>query len=228
MLNLYTSQYGGDVTDADKESGMKPLIPGKIKNEIKRAYRANLSGTSLIQDKNATPAEPESNVTATEKVLRPISLVAQKSGKSASMAHEEHGNVLASFQTLEVQTGSTMVNQHRPEYLGFANPFTMPVAVGGYDFPGQDGSRWRRPTAEDAKLHMKTDWFRGQLQSAAAEVKLFDITRGMPRRIEGQYIRHWAFVPSLWNLYFREQVNTGLSLSAQSQVHAAEPQEAVE
>ena len=75
---------------------------------------------------------------------------------------------------------------------------------------------------------METDWFRGQLQSAAAEVKLFGITRGMPRRIEEQYIRHWAFVPSLWNLYFREQVNTGLSLSAQSQAHAAVPQEAVE
>ena len=49
----------------------------------------------------------------------------------------------------------------------------------------------------------------------ACKVKLFDLTRGLPQRIEGQYRRHWGFTPALWNLYFREQVNLGISLNVQ-------------
>ena len=57
----------------------------------------------------------------------------------------------------------------------------------------------------------------------ACEVKLFDLTRGLPQRIEGQYRRHWGFLPGLWNLYFREQVNTGASLSAASRATKSTP-----
>ena len=44
-------------------------------------------------------------------------------------------------------------------------------------------------------------------------MKLFDLTRGLPQRIEGQYRRHWGFTPALWNLYFRECINLGVGLS---------------
>ena len=50
----------------------------------------------------------------------------------------------------------------------------------------------------------------------------------MPRRIEAQYRRHWSYVPGLWNLYFREQVNLGASLRSVSRGAAAEPQDQVE
>ena len=43
-------------------------------------------------------------------------------------------------------------------------------------------------------------------------VKLFDVTRGLPQRIEGQYRRNWSLAPALWNLYFRERINLGASL----------------
>ena len=43
--------------------------------------------------------------------------------------------------------------------------------------------------------------------------KLFDLTRGLPQRIEGQFRRSWGFAPALWNLYFRDRVNLGASLS---------------
>ena len=36
--------------------------------------------------------------------------------------------------------------------------------------------------------------------------------RGLPRRVEAQFRRHWTFVPMLWNLYFRESVNFGKQL----------------
>ena len=44
-------------------------------------------------------------------------------------------------------------------------------------------------------------------------VRLLDLTRGLLQRIEGQFRRTWGFVPALWNLYFRERVNLGASLS---------------
>ena len=91
-----------------------------------------------------------------------------------------------------------------------AFPFTLPVAVGGYDVRGQE--RWRRET--DA---VACDDFK------ACEVKLYDVTRALPQRIEGQYRRHWCLTPALWNLYFREQLNTGVSLSTLSRGEAARP-----
>ena len=42
----------------------------------------------------------------------------------------------------------------------------------------------------------------------------------MPQRIEGQYRRHWAFVPGLWSLHFRDQVNTGANLRVSANADA--------
>ena len=65
--------------------------------------------------------------------------------------------------------------------------------------------------------------FQNELQAAAAEVKLFDITRGLAQRIEGQFRRHWSLIPALWNLYFREQINTNISLKSSSKGEAGGP-----
>ena len=57
---------------------------------------------------------------------------------------------------------------------------------------------------------------------------LFDLTRGLPQRIEGQYRRHWGFAPALWNLYFRECVNLGASLKVKREIKASTPHDTVE
>ena len=49
--------------------------------------------------------------------------------------------------------------------------------------------------------------------SMARSRMLFDMTRGLPQLIEGQFRRHWGFAPALWNLYFRTEINLGISLS---------------
>ena len=125
-----------------------------------------------------------------------------------------------------MQTGTEFIDQHNPQYLGMAFPFTLPCAVGGYDVPHQP--RWRRPETED--LPTPRGLLQGWLEpsvglaqrklshahfamGAASTVKLFDLARGLPQRIEGQFRRHWGFAPALWNLYFRERVNLGASLS---------------
>ncbi len=55
--------------------------------------------------------------------------------------------MLAQYQNLEVQTGSVMMDQFRPQYLGMAYPYTLPAAVGGYDILGQPSGGaqiWRK------------------------------------------------------------------------------------
>ena len=118
-----------------------------------------------------------------------------------------------------------MLSQFRPQYIGMSHPFTLPVAVGGIDIPGQE--RWRRPTWEEVSDSVargmraaplmrdgESSWpgFEAQEGVGAGIVRLFDLTRGLARPVEGQYRRHWSFVPSLWNLYFRDRVNLGVSL----------------
>ena len=62
----------------------------------------------------------------------------------------------------------------------------------------------------------------------ACEVKLFDLTRGLPQRIEGQFRRHWSFTPALWNLYFRERINLGGSLRVKSDANVQSTADAVD
>ena len=58
---------------------------------------------------------------------------------------------------------------------------------------------------------------------AAAEVKIFDLARSMSQRIEGQYRRHWGFVPGLWNLHFRNEINLGISLKTATHASTEAP-----
>jgi hypothetical protein len=64
--------------------GDGPFIPDKVRQAAEEAHRAKLSGGSLIYDKNATPAEPVSDMSALEASLRPLNLVAHKSSMSSS------------------------------------------------------------------------------------------------------------------------------------------------
>ena len=128
-----------------------------------------------------------------------------------------------------------MLEQFVPQYLGLAFPFILPVAVGSYDVPGK--GRWRRPSAEELESERTTHgrnlllnhpYLDAQSQGEASRVRLYDLTRGLPRRIEAQYRRHWSFAAGLWNLYFKEQVNLGSGLSAVSRGTASNPQDDVE
>ena len=56
-------------------------------------------------------------------------------------------------------------------------------------------------------------------------MRLSDITRSLPQRIEGQFRRHWGFALGLWNLHFRNEINLGISLSVQKNVPSVGPSE---
>ena len=64
--------------------GEEKFIPGKIREAIREAWREQHGQASLIQDKNATPAEPAGEVQKLSQELRPLEFVAERSSKSIS------------------------------------------------------------------------------------------------------------------------------------------------
>ena len=144
-------------------------------------------------DKSATPAEPQS---AEDKrffeTMRRQIIMSERDGNFGKDEHATDTVAFSEFSDLKIETGSELIDQWKTEYLCTAMPFTLALPVGGHDVKGK--ARWRRP-------------------KDAAEVELLDLVRGLPRRVEAQFRRHWAFVPALWNLYFRERINFGKHLS---------------
>ena len=120
-------------------------------------------------------------------------------------AHTEYGRVFQRFENLDILTGSTMLSQLRPQYLGMGHPFAWPVAVGGVDILGHP--RWRRSSWEDTE-HVYTRppvkpadqyWsgFDEEILVGGGFVRIFDVVRSMSQHVEGQYRRNWSFVPGL-------------------------------
>ena len=140
-----------------------------------------LKGASIVSDKLATPPEPEMKVEIWEKTGRPAHLMTESSGRSATDLHEEYKHLFKQYGQFDITTGSVFLPQFRPQYIGMVHPYTLPIAVGGYDVPGK--KRWRRPELDlNALEKYKADSSRS---GGVGLVKLFDVTRGLPQRIEG-------------------------------------------
>ena len=104
-----------------------------------------------------------------------------------------------------------MIDQLRPQYLGMANMYALPSAVGGVDFPGQ--ASWRRPTDDDVQQKSLGPAFQTKLiQAPAAKVNLTDFVTMTSQHILGQFRRIWSFLPSALNLWFRSEINLGASM----------------
>ena len=203
--------------------GEAMFTPQAVQDAVRQLDRTK---GSLVQDKVATPPEPAKVVEDFIRGLAPSYIVAERSTRGQANIAENYKSVFSRFGDVSVQTGTEMINQHTAWYLGMAFPFTLPRAVGGYDPPNQP--RWRRPDTKDLptpRAILQT-WLEPSVgvpeqklpnahfaMGSASQVKLFDLTRGLPQRIEGQFRRTWGFTPALWNLYFRERVNLGASLS---------------
>ena len=77
------------------------------------------------------------NVGTWERIQRPQCILAERSVHSQANIHEHYKQVLAQYGNMEISTGTSFVDQFKPWYLGMAHPYTIPVAVGGYDVPYQ-------------------------------------------------------------------------------------------
>lgn len=179
------------------------FVPKEVLEEVERSAKVSGRRQKEPWDKNATPAEPasvdERNAFAT---VRPRYIVAERDGDIGKDENATRIAAFGEFSDLKAETGSDMIDQWKSEYLCAAMPFTLALPVGGHDISGKP--RWRRP-------------------KDAAEVKLLDQVRGLPRRVEAQFRRHWAFVPALWNLYFRECINFSKHLSMRQKQKSSDP-----
>ena len=177
------------------KSGAAAFVPEEVLKEIEISAKTNEPRHLQREpwDKSATPAEPQS---AEDKrffeTMRRQIIMSERDGNFGKDEHATDTVAFSEFSDLKIETGSELIDQWKTEYLCTAMPFTLALPVGGHDVRGR--ARWRRP-------------------KDAAEVELLDLVRGLPRRVEAQFRRHWAFVPALWNLYFRERINFGKQLS---------------
>ena len=121
------------------ECGERPFMPIKVREAAEEAFRAKLSGPSLLFDKRASPEEPCFPTQELLSGLRPLSLVGQASGTSASMAHHDHEGVFARYQTLEVYH---LDDQFQPQYLGLAHPLTLKLILPEPSKPGCESWCW--------------------------------------------------------------------------------------
>ena len=125
-----------------------------------------------------------------------------------------------------------MVNQFVPEFLGVAHPFTMNLPCSGADLdrvPVWRRRTWRKCSgdAEHTKIpnwpKLKVypsesvadmlEWpiskrlgiitNQQPMQAHASELNVAAFNAMVARRCEGQFRRHWAFMPSSWNLRLR-------------------------
>ena len=169
------------------------FVPKEVLQEVERSAKLRARLSKEPWDKNATPAEPASaDATVAFAAARPQHIVAERDGDVGLCVNASRNKAFGEFGDLEIKTGSDLIDQWKSEYLCSAMPFALALPVGGYDVRGQ--GRWRR--SEDA-----------------APVKLEDLVKGLPRRVEAQFRRHWWFILALWNLYFRERVNFSQHLS---------------
>jgi len=182
------------------------FVPVEVREEIERAHQdTRRKRDAQPWDKNATPSEPPADDAGQAfRGSRPFEIVAERCSDAGLDVNAAHGAALEKFGTLAVQTGSSMVDQWKAQYLCMSNPFTLALPVGGYDVPGAE--RWRR-------------------HKDAAMVSLADLVAGLPRRVEAQFRRHWVFVPLLWNLYFHERVQKSRRLALQCVPKAGSPVE---
>jgi len=191
------------------EDDRAELVPPEILAEVERA-RATAQNRRRSEpwDKNATPAEPPADDAAQVfQAVRPHEIVAERTSDACVDVNAAHANALERYGTLAIQTGSSMLEQWKPEYLCMSNPFTLALPVGGYDVAGAE--KWRRAPGD-------------------ACVSLADLTVGLVRRVEGQFRRHWMFAPLLWNLYFRERALRSRRLAIRCFPKASEPIEVEE
>ena len=151
--------------DAYGSDDAAEIIPAEVRVEIERARQdTHRRRDAQPWDKNATPSEPPiEDAQLAFRAARPLEIVAERHSDSGMDVNAAHAAALERFGSLAVQTGSTMLDQWKAEYLCMSNPFTLALPVGGYDFP--NAPRWRR--GEDAAL-----------------VTLADLVAGLPRRVE--------------------------------------------
>ena len=108
--------------------------------------------SSPIPNKNATPSEGARAVGAVFGHVRPHAVLEERSAEHAADVNAKHAAALSQYSQLRVQTGSTFIDQWRPQYVAEAPPVTFTYAVGGPEFVEKPQGRGRRAAYPRGKM----------------------------------------------------------------------------
>ena len=126
--------------------------------------------------------------------LRPNSMVLQRDSDAGKNVDEARANAFGRFASVEVQTGSRLLEQFHGDYIPRVFHFTLPRFVGGPDLAN-------RPR------------FRHGEEAAAVPFNAF--CRIMPRKAEAQMRWDWNFIPAVWSLSFYTRISLALTMAYQ-------------
>ena len=147
-------------------------------------------------DKAATPAERPSNLKELTREMdkaRPLIMLSQRDSDVHKEVAASRVNALSVVSTLQVRTGSALIDQFVTSYIPRVFSPTLPWCVGGPDFRGQ--TRYRRKYDD------------------APAVSLDSFGEMIGKRVESQIRWDWELAPALWSLCFASKVNLGVSMS---------------
>ena len=82
---------------------------------------------STVQDKVATPPEPEKHIGVWEAEQMPHYIMAERSTKSQSAIHENYRSVFAAYGCFDIQTDNRYVSQFNAWHLGMEFPWSLSV-----------------------------------------------------------------------------------------------------
>ena len=122
-------------------------------------------------------------------------MLAQRDSDANRNVQESRANALASLSSIDMQTGSNLIQQFETQYISRVFNVTFPFCVGGPDFKHME--RHRRAT--------------GNWESAFFDLNRF--TEMCARRVEAQFRWDSDLNPGLWSLAFASKVNLGLSMA---------------
>ena len=114
-------------------------MPNSIKS-LTQAQEQFAKEDSLVHDKPATPGWGADAADIFEEGLRPLERISERQARADNAIDECYAEVFGRYSHLKIQTSSTMVHQFTPTYIGMANPFTIPFAVGCFDMDKQTRS----------------------------------------------------------------------------------------
>ena len=183
-------------------SSGEPTIPSEIADLLDASDDGHLDDAT---DKAATPAERvhhESNLKRELARSRPMVLVPQRDSDAQKDIAASRENALSTVTTLEIQSGSDLMQQFETEYIPRVFSLTLPKQVGGPDFRGQPR---RRRCFDDAPM-----------------LDLQSYTAMMARRVEAQIRWDWDLLPGLQSLSFASQVNQSVGISLNKSVRKLE------
>ena len=192
----------------EPDGAMLPEVASAIEASIKRRDASKKQPPSGIFDKNATPASGPKLLQHVFEEVRPMAVLEERHSDSATDMNAQRNAALQRYSTLQAQTDMKWLPQWCSEYLTDIYPFSLGAHFGGAEYCQSKHKAKRRCI---------------NTEPIPSVVTSFDVTSGLPRRVEGNVRSDWNLTPILRNLHFRYRTLETPSLGVKTVIDSNEP-----